>query len=548
MVMPVLPITGLGATGLIKDVPETGVQLGGLTRAENIRFKGTSITRAGAWNNAPVDCGHNDGIFGQKLLRHMIPGGSEELYVITNTRQIFITDGATKSEVSVVGHSPISGEAAVTSTSLALLPYFSAENYPLVGKEWGPAEVFQPAMAGSPHEDSTWRVVRAHKDRLFVFNETTTGNEHRQRAQWSGPVGDRQLATDWETGSLSSTAGWVDLVGFRGEILDAYPLGEFMYVYGAYGISRMWESGDEFIFGNAPVFSEDGLLATHCIVPVSEYGHFVVGRNRIYIFDGQQAHPIAVNRVEDEFRRTLDTNKQHLMFVYPDYQNSEVWVCYPSNDTAESYFKPGTTSHCNRALVWNYRHNAWSFRDIPNLVDMMSYAMPMGILTWDDTTEQWTTFGGTWASTGGLTVTLPTALTKKFTAPGGVCETSVLRFDPKAYPTTKWNDPFSVIERRGIIGRELGFKAHTTKMLHRITLDISADVADGANLGLGAFSRLHNQGAETFSGNVPYDPTAQSWVNFRLSGQQLGYKVFAGYEASMDLSQVDLEIEQIAER
>jgi hypothetical protein len=545
--MPILSIPNLGSTGLIKDVPETGLPLGALTRAENIRFKGSSITRAGAWVNTLNLTSESIGT-AQKLLRHMIPGDLEELYLLSETRYIRKSDGSTSEDVSVSGHAPVSGDAVATSASLAMLPYFAAENYQVVGKLEGPATRFQKVMAGTPHADSTWRIVRAHKDRLFVFNETTTGSEHRQRAQWSGPVGDRELATDWDTAALDSTAGWVDLVGFRGEILDAYPLGEFMYVYGAYGVSRMWESGDEFIFGNAPVFTEDGLLATHCVVPISEYGHFVVGRNRIYIFDGQQAHPIATNRVEDEFRRTLDTDKQDRMFVYPDYQNNEVWICYPSGDTAESYFSPSTTTHANRALVWNYRHNAWSFRDIPNLVDMMAYAMPSGVLQWDETTETWTTSTGTWAQASGLTNTLPTAISAAFTAPGGACDTSLVRFDADALPTTKWNDPESLIERTGLTMRELGFRPWTSKLLSRASLTLFATGSVGSSVRLVGGARQYMQGPWTIAEEADYDPAINPWVNFRLMGQQLGYRIVVSDETQMDLSQIDLEVEEIAER
>jgi hypothetical protein len=310
----------------------------------------------------------------------------------------------------------------------------------------------------------------------------------------------------------------------------------------------MWESGDEFIFGNAPVFSEDGLLATHCVVPISEYGHFVVGRNSIYIFDGQQAHPIATNRVEDEFRRTLNTAKQDRMFVYPDYQNNEVWICYPSVDTVESYFSPSATTYCNRALVWNYRHNAWSFRDIPNLADMMAYAMPTGVLQWDETTEQWTTASGTWAQAAGLTNTLPTAIAKGFTAPEGVCNTSLVRFDADAYPTTKWNSPESLIERTGLTLQEMGFRPWTAKLLSRMAPKLFATGSSGSSVLVRAAVRQYMQGPWTISDQVVYDPAVNPWVNFRLIGQQIAYNITVSGETQMDLSQIDLEVEEIAER
>jgi hypothetical protein len=236
------------------------------------------------------------------------------------------------------------------------------------------------------------------------------------------------------------------------------------------------------------------------------------------------------------------------MFVYPDYQNNEVWICYPSVDTAESYFSPEATTHCNRALVWNYRHNAWSFRDIPNLADMIAYAMPMGTLQWDETTETWVTASGTWAQTAGLTDTLPTAIVAAFTAPGGALPHELVRFDPYGLPTTNWNNPESLIERSGLTMWELGFRPWTAKLLSRMAPKLFATGSGGSPVLVWAGVRQYTQGPWTISDQVVYDPAVNPWVNFRLIGQQIAYNITVSGETQMDLSQIDLEVEEIAER
>lgn len=542
--MPVINLPNIGKIGLIKDMPAMSLPLGAFTRAENVRFTGRGITRAGAWNKV-IDSNAADPT--RKLLRHITPDDVEELYEFKERGAVFFTTGDSWEDATASGHINVSGDATATSTSLALLPYFAADNYPVIGRPYGPATRMQRIMDGTPHEDSTWRVVRSHKDRLFVFNETTVGNVNPQRAQWSAPVGNRELATDWDTGSPSSTAGWSDLVGFRGEILDAYPLGEFMYVYGTQGVSRMWESGDEFIFNNSPVLSEDGILGTHCVVPVSEYGHFVVGRNQIYIFDGQQAHPIALNRVEDEFRRTLDTTKLDAVFVYPDYQKGEIWVCYPSMDTFESYFQPDDKT--NRALVWDFKNNLWHFRDIPNLVDMVTWSVLDAPLAWSDMDDdEWGSTPGTWGGSSGTYTQLPAAYCKEFTGPQGTAEAAIIRFDHNAKPGNAYTCPESVIERAALDFKEAGFQPWTTKHLRRASFEMQSDGSTDEVVNVGFGARLHHQGPWTSDLFNEYDPQSQSWVNTRLMGQQIGYRVVVEGTSNMNLTGVHLQVEEVAQR
>jgi hypothetical protein len=309
----------------------------------------------------------------------------------------------------------------------------------------------------------------------------------------------------------------------------------------------MWESGDQFIFANAPVMAEDGILGTHCVVPVSEYGHFVVGRNQIYIFDGQQAHPIALNRVEDEFRRTLDDTKLDAVFVYPDYQQGEILVCYPSTDTAESYFQ--TKDKANRALVWDYKHNVWSFRDIPNLVDMVTWAVLDDPITWADMDSQgWGSASGSWASSSGTYTQLPAAAVKEFNGPDGTANAAIVRFDHNAKPSAPYSAPESTIERAALDFKEAGMQPWTTKHLRRASflLEAASDSDDNVTVGFGA--REYHQGNWTYDIHNEYDPTKQTWVNTRLMGQALGYQVIAKNNAHLNLTGVVLEVEEIAGR
>jgi len=278
---------------------------------------------------------------------------------------------------------------------------------------------------------------------------------------------------------------------------------------------------------------------------VSEYGHFVVGRNQIYIFDGQQAHHIALNRVEDEFRRTLDVDNLGAVFVYPDYQNGEVWVCYPSLDTSEAYF---SADKANRALVWDYKHNLWHFRDIPNLVDMVTWSVLNDPRSWDDMEAPWGTTPGTWSGSTGSYTQLPSAACEGFTAPEGSTDDAIIRFDSKAYPGNTYSCPYSILERTALDFKEAGFHPWTTKHLRMASFELQSDGATNETVTLQFGARLHHQGDWTYEAPVEYSPSLQSWTNTRLMGQQLGYSITANGTERLNLTDIYLNVEEIARK
>ena len=77
-------------------------------------------------------------------------------------------------------------------------------------------------------------------------------------------------------------------------------------------------------------------------------------------------------------------------FILRNNTYDEIWICFPNLDSA---------GPCNEALIWNYRENTWTRRDLPN-----SYSGTQGPIN-----------GGGGASVQKLTVTGSTK-TGKFVA------------------------------------------------------------------------------------------------------------------------------------
>ena len=136
--------------------------------------------------------------------------------------------------------------------------------------------------------------------------------------------------------------------------------------------------------GNMYIFSTDSIhvmrLTGNTLAPVSfspvtdEYGCigrgsiteydgklFVVGSNDLYVFAGNPGdiQSLSDNRVAQYFFNNLNPIHEKQLFLILNHQENEVWVCYP---TLASF-----GGECDEALIWNYRDNTWTIRELNNV-------------------------------------------------------------------------------------------------------------------------------------------------------------------------------------
>ena len=87
-----------------------------------------------------------------------------------------------------------------------------------------------------------------------------------------------------------------------------------------------------------------------------------MGSQDIYSFGG---HPgsiksIADTKVRREFFDRLNPLAIDMTFLLQYQQRDEIWICY-ANESALS-------DKVNEALIWNYRNNTWTYRDLIDVV------------------------------------------------------------------------------------------------------------------------------------------------------------------------------------
>ena len=104
-----------------------------------------------------------------------------------------------------------------------------------------------------------------------------------------------------------------------------------------------------------------GAITTGAIV---EYDgkHLVVGSNDIFSFPGHPANieSVAQGKVRAYFYDNLNPLHETKLFTILNKAQDEIWICYPTLNSI--------TGECDEALIWNYRQNNWTLRDLNGVI------------------------------------------------------------------------------------------------------------------------------------------------------------------------------------
>ena len=149
---------------------------------------------------------------------------------------------------------------------------------------------------------------------------------------------------------LSDTATVQDLLQLQGN----------MYIYTNTSIHNLRLTNSAVTpVAFSPVTSQYGGQTTDGIVEF-DGKHLVVGSNDIYLFSGNPGNitSIADARVRDYFYSNLNNAQANKLFVLRNQQQDEIWINYPK----------GASTVCNEALIYNYRLNNWTVRDLNGVV------------------------------------------------------------------------------------------------------------------------------------------------------------------------------------
>lgn len=440
-----------------------------------------------------------------------------------------------------------------------------------------------------PSKDWSCKSIRSFKTFLVGLNWTRTNPEPRL-VKWSTEASYGAEPFTWSETDATLDAGEYELSDTAGEIVDGVALGDSFLIYKTDSIYVMNYIGTPYIFSFKLLSPNIGALSRNAIAEY-EHGHFFIGNNDCYHCNGQQVHALLPNKVKREMFESLQGDDYEKCYVVADHNRTEMLACFPTTNS----------SYVNRALIWNWTTNVFSFRDLPSSAHigygiaeisegtfwgqetLLDGALGSGdtTITVDSTTgfnssgtiiiedEQIaytgitsTTFTGCTRGSGGTTATTHadnTTVNKYVTSETWDIMAGV--WGSKNYESLQKSLVFCDIENTKIYRDNFGNTKDGTNMLayiERTGIDLNdaqavkfvsavypqIEISGNNTVNVYVGRQISPEDSVTWEGPIAFNPDTQSKVSCRVSGKYFGVKIESNSDIDWKLHGVTFEVQK----
>lgn len=406
--MPVMKMRNLGSVGVVTDLPSYELPPNAWSDALNVRFEGTKISSIGGnrpvlkkgmpTNTVPLSI-TGYGFDEQGIGTSWIYGTNDSLYRADLATQENISRRLDKTQdpnINPATYNLGKGTWYYTTISNALvmttkneipqgitpsLKYFN--DLP----NWGKTFIDYDKKTGDiiSSTDNYWRTekIRTYKNFLIALNMTEGTSvadtvNYSQRVRWSNITNINELPNNWDEADTSGSAGYNDLTNAKGVIVDGVPLRDMFIIYTSNDVFNMQYIGGNNIFRFTKMFNNSGLIAPECAVEY-EGNHFVVSPDDIYVHNGSTKKSVVTGRIKERLIKEITSVNAEATKVFANSSKKEIWISYVAEGTEEG------SNFCNKAAIWNWEYNTWTFHDLPAVTDVSIVNIPFEKLkSWSD--------------------------------------------------------------------------------------------------------------------------------------------------------------------
>ena len=362
------------------------------------------------------------------------------------------------------------------------------------------------------------KVIRSFRTFLVGLNWTRT-NEEPRLVKWSTEASYGSPPVTWNENDATLDAGEYELSDTPGDIIDGLPLGDSFIIYKDDSIYIMNYVGTPYIFSFKLLSPTIGLLSKEAVAEF-EGGHFFMGNSDFYVCNGQTITPMLSNKLRRTVFDELNGDNYQKCFVAADYVRNEMMACYPS----------GSSTVVDKALIWNWKDNTFSFRDLPDTSHINSGIVEITAgATWDAATLTWNADSDPWGATNYDNVI-------KNIVFADVTNTKIFRDNKGNKKDTATMDAY--IERSGY---DLG-DPQSVKFVSAVYPQIEVSGNNTVNVYIGR--QMSTEDGITWEGPVAFNPNTQSKVSCRISGKYFGIKVMSDTDIDWKLHGLSFEVQQ----
>lgn len=350
-----IPLRQFGDAGIVQDVPAHELPPNAISGGKNVMFRDGAARKMGGNKIIAYDISSENSLWFETW----------QYQVGTYKQVIGLADGTLRvwngSSISAPVIQNQGGSVTVLSATSAwqstVFGRFAVMNnrveMPLYSWNSGTSSpdgsVFRmiPAWGAANSPSGAVKSIRSHRNFLVAVGVANAP----YNVYWSDAAATDSFPASWDYSDTTKLAGYVQVAASDGPLIDCREMGDTMIVYTQYAAYALQYVGGSDVFGIRRLFSY-GLINRECAVSFQNQ-HFCVVDNRIYVHDGMNISRPAERKVERAlFREISDWSK---CLVASIEGKNEIWIYYTM---------AGGTSP-NRALVWNWHNNTWTFIDLP---------------------------------------------------------------------------------------------------------------------------------------------------------------------------------------
>lgn len=519
--MPIVTFNEVG-NGIIKDVSPNQLGPQGWTDGVNVRFNDNFVERI--LGEADILGTPTDHPF------HLMPVSNQDLTFVLYSAASTYTDGVTEILDKVyVSDGSVQTDLTATAftgniddrwhaTVFSGIPVLN--NGREAPQEWNFNVSTNLATLSNWQANTTCRVISSFKNFLVAIDVTKSGTRFPYRVKWSDSADPGSLPGSWDETDPTTLAGEVDLAETSDILVDQLPLRDTNIIYKEKTIWGMSFIGGQSVFRFFKLFSDQGLLAQQCVTEI-EGRHFAVGFDDIYIHDGQSIQSVADRRIVRTFFNELDTTYYPRTTVVQNPDIHEVWICYPQN-----------SSRLNRALIWNWRENTWTFRDLNNIRHITTGVLDTATGSWDSDPNSWDSDTTTWdqdalsATNIRIFQSIAETGTQKFLEAdtGELFDTSIIS---------------SFLERRALPLAKAPADITTIKLIRQLwpRFEVSATTSLSIKVG----SQMNLNDSPTWATSATFNPQVDEKVDVFATGRYMAIRIEHSATAGWKLTGYDVD-------
>jgi hypothetical protein len=549
--MPIAPLRNLSEFGIIADVDPYNLPPNAFSGGVNVRFVDRGVQRAPVFRN--VDgLAESDPRF---LYATSPASGFDTIIIGYKNGKLSTWSGGTETDASIAAYATSDSEAPYSALVVGDVVYVNREDR--VPWFLGPSDSdFQELTNWT----STWRArtMRACGGALVALNVTKNGVSYPTMVKTSEFATYGSVPSTWDETDPTNNATENVLNEMEGPIVDGWPLGNNLFIYGENETWLMQADGSNSVFRYARRFKDAGLINANCVQEIDNK-HVVFGRNDIWMHDGTTKVSLCSNRVRNFIFRNIDISEARRCFVFHNEKLKEIYFCYVSGDRFTG-FTGGTG--CNRAAVFSYAQSqvastealtglgVWTFYDLP-FVHGAATASLDTTLTYETVTATYETIGATYLdqedSLKKATIMVGDtyaahSLTKSLYAFDLEGPGSMVPYALDANATLGWQ-----LERDGLDLDELGVPLRGYKVVNSVYPQ--ARLASGAEpiefaFGGADFFNVDPEWSDyqTYDGNELYK------LDYRMAGRYLAMRIRHDDTSYVNFSGLDFDIDLLGER